>query len=121
MFRVANKLNFSLHKHKNKRFIISFLWNYTFLFLLAPHTAFKGPEITLKLCTLVIFTNGGINDAWKLEMKYQGETLAFIHGLNTYVDWNVTNGLRRGDGINVRQDVILVITIMIIFMDWINF
>ena len=38
-------------------------------------------------------------------MKYQGETLVFIHGLNTYVDWNVTNGLRRGDGINVRQDL----------------
>ena len=28
---------------------------------------------------------------------WQGKTLAFIHGLNTYIDWNVTNGKRRGD------------------------
>ena len=38
-------------------------------------------------------------------MKYQGETLAFIHGLNTYKDWNATGGLRRGDGTNVRKDL----------------
>ena len=42
---------------------------------------------------------------YKLEMKYQGETLAFIQGLNTYVDWNSTTGLRRGDGKNVRKDL----------------
>ena len=46
-----------------------------------------------------------LHELYKLKMKYQGETLAFIHGLNAYVDWNVTNGLRRGNRINVRQDL----------------
>ena len=46
-----------------------------------------------------------LHELYKLEMKYQGETLAFIHGLNTYVDWNTTSGLRRGDGSNVRKDL----------------
>ena len=46
-----------------------------------------------------------LHELYKLEMKYQGETLSFMHGLNTYVDWNATNGLRRGDGVNVRPDL----------------
>ena len=46
-----------------------------------------------------------LHELYKLEMKYQGETLAFIHGLNTYIDWNATGGLRRGDGTNVRKDL----------------
>ena len=46
-----------------------------------------------------------LSELYYLEMKYQGETLAFIHGLNTYVDWNCTTGMRRGDGTNVRPDL----------------
>ena len=38
-----------------------------------------------------------LHELFILEMKYQAKTLAFIHGLNTYVDWNATDGLRRGD------------------------
>ena len=38
-----------------------------------------------------------LHELFEIEMKYQAKTLAFIHGLNTYVDWNVTTGLRRGD------------------------
>ena len=46
-----------------------------------------------------------LSELYYLEMKYQGETLAFIHGLNTYVDWNSKSGMRRGDGTNVRPDL----------------
>ena len=41
---------------------------------------------------------------FKLELKYQGETLAFIHGLNSYIDWNCTTGLRRGDSIKAKNE-----------------
>ena len=46
-----------------------------------------------------------LHEIYNLEMRYQGETLAFMHGLNTDVDWNSTSGLRRGDGKNVRKDL----------------
>ena len=40
-------------------------------------------------------------DMYKLETKYQGKTLAMIHGLNSYVDWHAQ--VRRGDVDNKRE------------------
>ena len=66
---------------------------------------------TVKPKTIYKFLIGAIgykavlHELYELEMKYQGETLAFMHGLNTYVDWHVTDGLRRGDEKKVKPDL----------------
>ena len=66
---------------------------------------------TVKPKTIYKFLIGAIDykavlsELYYLEMKYQGETLAFMHGLNTYVDWHATDGLRKTDLKKVRPDL----------------